>query len=102
MAPPQTIISVPVQTAVCLRRTNGAPAVRYSHTAVWTGTEMIVWGGYSNAYLNGGGRYNPATNTWAAGGTSTSGAPGGRSTHTAVWTGTEMIVWGGLAPSASP
>ena len=26
--------------------TSGAPAARYSHTAVWTGSEMIVWGGY--------------------------------------------------------
>jgi hypothetical protein len=23
----------------------GAPSARYAHTAVWTGTEMIVWGG---------------------------------------------------------
>lgn len=26
---------------------NYAPTVRYHHTAVWTGTEMIVWGGIS-------------------------------------------------------
>jgi hypothetical protein len=25
--------------------TMGAPSARYAHTAVWTGTEMIVWGG---------------------------------------------------------
>ena len=25
--------------------TTNAPAARYSHTAVWTGSEMIVWGG---------------------------------------------------------
>ena len=24
-----------------------APTGRYSHTAVWTGNEMIVWGGYN-------------------------------------------------------
>lgn len=23
----------------------GAPEARLSHTAIWTGTEMIVWGG---------------------------------------------------------
>jgi len=81
----------------------GAPAVRFYHTVVWTGTEMIVWGGNNSvSYLNDGGRYNPATNTWAAGGTSTSGAPGGRSTHTAVWTGTEMIVWGGAGAFGFP
>jgi N-acetylneuraminic acid mutarotase len=25
--------------------TVGAPSPRYDHTAVWTGTEMIIWGG---------------------------------------------------------
>src|SRR5438034_10725951 len=33
-----------------------APAARYGHTAVWTGSEMIVWGGvdYNQATLNSG------------------------------------------------
>ncbi len=74
--------------------TLNAPAARYDHTAVWTGSEMIVWGGYDGLTLfNTGGRYNPATNTWIA--TPVVGAPTGRSGHTAVWTGSEMIVWGG-------
>ena len=58
---------------------------------MWTGSEMIVWGGFTN--LNTGGRYNPSTNSWIA--TSTTNAPDGRELHTAVWTGSEMIVWGG-------
>lgn len=68
------------------------PSARSGHTAIWTGTEMIVWGG---AEQNTGGRYDPALNTW----TSTSmgaNVPSGRSDHTAVWTGTEMIIWGGM------
>ena len=70
------------------------PSFRYSHTAVWTGTEMIVWGGaYSNTVLNTGGRYDPAGNSWTATSTGT-GVPT-RLYHTAVWTGTQMIVWGG-------
>ena len=70
---------------------------RYEHTAVWTGSEMIIWGGYNGAYLNTGGRYNPGTNSWTA--TSTTNAPRAES-HTAVWTGNEMIVWGGtMAPT---
>jgi N-acetylneuraminic acid mutarotase len=77
--------------------TNGAPARRYRHTAVWTGNEMIVWGGYSGigsaTYFNDGGRYNPMANSWTA--LPTTGAPSGRQEHTAVWTGSEMIVWGG-------
>jgi len=67
------------------------PDPRDSHTAVWTGSEMIVWGGYPQ--LNTGGKYNPSTDSWAA--TSTVNAPAGRYVHTAVWTGSEMIVWGG-------
>ena len=76
--------------------TTNAPSARDSHTAVWTGTEMIVWGGHQQPdVLNTGGRYNPSTDTWTA--TSTTNAPDARTDHTAVWTGTEMIVWGGNA-----
>ena len=55
--------------------TAGAPTARYDHTAVWTGSEMIVWGGNAahTGYLNTGGRYNPAINTWTA--VTTAGAP---------------------------
>jgi len=71
------------------------PDSRVAPTAVWTGTEMIVWGGYVNATgMNTGGRYNPSTDSW----TTTSvgpNVPAGRAAHAAVWTGTEMIVWGG-------
>ena len=71
-----------------------APTARSGHTAVWTGSEMIVWGGFLHvATSNTGGRYDPATNTWTA--TSTTNAPPARDGHTAVWTGSEMIVWGG-------
>ena len=74
------------------------PSPRMSHTAVWTGTEMIVWGGRSctgcvNAELATGARYNPATDSWTP--TSTVNAPEARYEHTAIWTGTRMIVWGG-------
>src|SRR5438132_929245 len=42
--------------------TTSAPAARELHTAVWTGSEMIVWGGLSSGgRLNTGGRYNPGT-----------------------------------------
>ena len=51
-----------------------APFARYWHTAVWTGSEMIVWGGVGiNGYLDTGGRYDPGTNSWTA--TSTTYAP---------------------------
>ncbi len=68
-----------------------APRARELHTAVWTGTEMIVWGGA--VATNTGSRYTPATDSWLA--TTTTAAPAERSSHTAVWTGSKMIVWGG-------
>src|SRR5207248_590597 len=71
-----------------------APIARYLHTAVWTGSEMIVWGGTDPVhYLNTGERFNPTTNTWTS--TSIANAPAIRYLATAVWTGSEMIVWGG-------
>jgi N-acetylneuraminic acid mutarotase len=76
--------------------TSGAPTGRFAHTAVWTGTRMIVWGGTPDnvANLNTGGRYDPVTDSWTA--TTTTGAPTGRRYHTAVWTGSKMIAWGGF------
>ena len=62
---------------------------------------MIVWGGYNGSiYLNTGGRYNPATDSWMA--TSTTNAPKGRGFHTVVLAGSEMIVWGGLTNTPPP
>ena len=77
--------------------TTNAAAARGSHTAVWTGSKMIVWGGWDgiNPDVNTGGIYDPATNTWTA--TSTTNAPSGREDHRAVWTGSKMTVWGGWA-----
>ncbi len=74
------------------------PAVRENHTAVWSGSEMIVWGGDNSSggtRYGDGGRYNPTTDAWTAtaGG---AGSPSGRTLHSTVWTGSEMIIWGGL------
>lgn len=86
--------------------TTNAPAARNYHSTVWSGKEMIVWGGSAwggsagYQYLNSGGRYNPATNSWVA--TSAAAAPSARHLHTAVWTGSRMIVWGGINFSDSP
>ncbi len=72
------------------------PSDRKSHTVIWTGAEMVVWGGDQgapNGYLNTGGIYSPVFDSWEA--TSLIGAPSPRRNHTAVWSGSEMIVWGG-------
>lgn len=77
-----------------------APSPRMWHTAYWSGSEMVVWGG-SNGPLNpaadftpdDGGIYNPATDTWRP--MSTTGAPAPRTRHTVISVGSEMIIWGG-------
>ena len=70
-----------------------APLARYEHTAVWTGSRIIIWGGIGNGVYNAGGIFDPISNTWST--TSLSGAPSARCAHTAVWTGSKMIIWGG-------
>lgn len=75
--------------------TSGAPTGRFDHTAVWAGSEMIVWGGVTpTGRTNSGARYQLAANQWLP--LSAAGAPSSRSQHTAVWAGTQMIVWGGF------
>ncbi|MCH8074057.1 MAG: Ig-like domain-containing protein [Proteobacteria bacterium] len=82
--------------------TINAPSPREQHTATWTGTEMIIWGGALDhcttsgcfSSTNTGGRYDPVTDTWAA--MSAVGAPSPRRYHTAIWTGTELIVYAGM------
>src|SRR5437879_5053298 len=69
---------------------------RTGNSAVWTGRDMIVWGGGSQSvWLGDGGIYNLESNTWSV--TSRNGAPAPRWFHGAVWTGKEMLVWGGRA-----
>ena len=73
------------------------PAARFRHSVIWTGKEMIVWGGLDSAgtALQTGGRYDPVANNWATLDNADADRPSIRKYHTAVWTGTRMIVWGG-------
>ena len=71
------------------------PGARTGHTAVWTGTEMIVWGGGTAQ----GERYDPVTDVWTA--LPSVGAPASQTGNTAVWTGQEMVIWGGSGPGVS-
>lgn len=69
---------------------------RWGHTAVWTGTQMLVWGGQGadDAAFSDGAAYDPATNQWSKLPPAPIPALLG---HTAVWTGQKMLVWGLLA-----
>ncbi len=72
------------------------PSSRMNHSAVWTGSKMIVWGGESNGvYFYDGAIYDPATDRWTAMDMADPDAPAARAGHKAFWTGSEMIVWGG-------
>ncbi len=79
---------------------SNTPTARFFHTAVWTGYEMIVWGGGNGNELNNGGRYDPVLNTWTAIPSNLSNSPAARHWHSAVWTGNEMIIWGGNGTAA--
>lgn len=68
-----------------------APSARYLHKAVWTGNEMLLWGGFPSD-TGTGSRYNPVADSWLP--ITTANAPTGRVLHSVVWTGTNMIVWG--------
>jgi len=78
--------------------TTNQPTARFDYTpfAVWTGSKMIVWGGYP-ATSNDGGVYDPGsgpgTDSWTP--TSLVGAPSARVGAAIVWTGTRMFVWSG-------
>jgi len=79
-----------------LRNAEQTPGPRGFHSVVWTGEEMIVWGGYDHRLLADGWRYHPASNRWQEIGPA-EGALSPRYGHTAVWTGDEMILWGGFS-----
>ncbi len=73
-------------------------SARRSLSAIWSGTEMMVFGGYgpscTGGYCDDGARYSVLTDTWTA--LPPFPALGGRVEHTAVWSGTQMIVFGGV------
>ena len=78
------------------------PPMAYPRTgaaAVWTGSQMLVWGGVTTASRARvapphGEAFDPAAGTW----TPLAESPlRGRNDPLAVWTGTQMFIWGGQA-----
>jgi N-acetylneuraminic acid mutarotase len=74
---------------------------RYHHTAAWTGSVLLVWGGQTLPRDKRTGVYstpphgmifNPATGTWSAMPVS---MLRGRTSPAAAWTGSELLIWGG-------
>lgn len=80
--------------------TTNAPSPRSAHSAVWTGSRMIVWGGQAGSSpLGDGSSYNPQANVWQA--LNLTNAPAARSDHAAIWTGSDMVVTCGAGASGA-
>ena len=76
-----------------------APSARSSHVSVWTGREMIIYGGkYSFNLPDQGARYDPAKDRWRL--MSNDREPTGISSSLPpVWTGKLFVVWDGYGAS---
>ena len=75
-----------------------APTLRSDHAVVWTGTEMIVFGGNQqfSPNLQDGKAYDPQTDSWITPRALASETPLSVRQHTMVWVVEQMVVWGGL------
>jgi hypothetical protein len=60
--------------------------------AVWTGSELLVWGAAESWGAAGGARWSPATDQWEL--LRTGGTPPAKAGALGVWTGRELVVWG--------
>lgn len=94
-APPHTEAPAPILLSTPLDI--GPLEPRGGHSVVWTGSEMVVWGGQRSETdprrLNDGAAFDPATDEWRLLEESPL-AP--RHYHIAAWTGQEMLVIGGI------
>lgn len=75
---------------------------RAGHSALWTGAEVIVWGGAEGAVgvRADGYRYVPSRARWRA--IRDAGPALARRGHSAVWSSSEMLVFGGVARDGRP
>jgi hypothetical protein len=81
--------------------TAGAPPALNQTVAVWTGSEMIVWGAAAFGPLTAtGGRYDPIANSWAP--VASTGAPTPRYSNVTIGASGKVLVWGGRNQSFAP
>lgn len=95
----ELVLTDPGPAELVMKDLPAAPlSAREDMSGVWTGNELIIWGGNSNGSLRSdGAAYEPRSRTWRQIAPSPLSA---RTRHMAVWTGREMIVWGG-SPTGS-
>ena len=67
-------------------------SARTSPATAWTGTELIVWGGYdlNGGFYGDGAAYAPASGSWRL----LPPSPIDARDPFSVWTGAELVVWG--------
>ncbi len=70
---------------------------RTRHNAVWTGSQLLVYGGQPDPGEATGARLDPVTGRWLPMATSPLGS---RAAASAVWTGQEMIIFQGVPVGA--
>jgi hypothetical protein len=87
--PPEAAIYDPVGDTWSFGR-NDAPSGTVQHRTVWTGDEMLVWGGWPTPVRL---RYDPTNDLWQE--MNEAGSPMSRTGFTAVWTGHSLLIWGG-------
>lgn len=87
--------------------TRQQPSLRYWFSAVWTGSQIVVWGGrkqdityhssglQQSSLLSDGAIYDPNTDVWTAL-PAPPAALTARFLQSTVWTGSEMLIWGGV------
>lgn len=76
------------------------PSARKSHSAVWTGAEMLILGGRNESGdLSDGYAFNPVDQTWRQ--LSEEGASQARSDASAVWNGDEVLMFGGRSNNSA-
>lgn len=84
----------------------GAPTARYQASGVWTGDELLVFGGQDAGGASSGGHaWRRSSGSWRA--LPSSNPAVARSGGLAAWTGTELLLFGGqgasgAAPMAQP
>lgn len=87
---PDTDVWTPMASA-------GSPITRDQSSFLWTGSQLIVWGGadwgYTVEFFNDGATYDPAQDVWTP--ISTEGAPSPRRYAFAEKVGGDVIIWAG-------
>jgi hypothetical protein len=75
---------------------------REGHTGVWTGSAMLIWGGWTGGpYEDTGAIFDPAAGvegSWTA--MAADDAPSPRTDHIGLWAEDELIIWGGCGEDA--